>query len=345
MYDMPNDPLQSPTILPNGFHARPTHFDDADAVAGMLNACSVADAGAPSTHPDELRSDWQQPSLDLATDSVVVAAPDGAVAGYAIIWNGAPYVRPHLSADVHPAYRGQGIGTALCSWGEARAVSALPKAPEGTRVALRQYILSTNEAARALLAAREFALARHYLRMLIELDAPPPEPLVPDGLAIRPLVRHQDEEVLARAVRDGFRDHWGYVESPLEDEVREWNAFMDNTPHFDPGLFLLATDGEQVAGTCCAISQPGEGPEKGWIFALCVLPPWRRRGLAQALLLRSFGELYRRAIWRIGLGVDANNLTGATRLYEKVGMDVERRYEFWEKELRAGTDLATPAAE
>jgi hypothetical protein len=46
-------------------------------------------------------------------------------------------------------------------------------------------------------------------------------------------------------------------------------------------------------------------------------------------------------MWRIGLGVDADSLTGATRLYEKAGMRVERRYELWEKELRPGIESAT----
>ena len=35
------------------------------------------------------------------------------------------------------------------------------------------------------------------------------------------------------------------------------------------------------------------------------------------LLLHAFGELYRRGSYTIGLGVDSQNLTGATRLYEQ----------------------------
>jgi len=333
--------MQLPTPLPDGFHARPTVLDDAAAVAEQLNACSIADTGSPGTHPDELRSDWQQPSVDLANDSIVVLASDGAFAGHAIVWDSTPHVRPHLSADVHPAYRGRGIGTALCAWGEARAQQTIPKAPEGGRVAVREFILGTDEAARRLLGVRGFALVRHNLRMLIKLDAPPPEPQVPDGLTIRSFVRGQDEEAFAVALQEGFRDSWGFIETPLEDDLREWKAFMENTPHFDPELFLLAMDGRRIAGTLCGVSQPGEGPNKGWIFGLCVLRPWRRRGLAQALLLHSFGQLYDRGMWRIGLGVDADSLTGATRLYEKVGMRVERRHELWEKELRPGIESAT----
>jgi mycothiol synthase len=50
--------------------------------------------------------------------------------------------------------------------------------------------------------------------------------------------------------------------------------------------------------------------------------PWRRRGLAKALLYASFNEIRARGKPRAVLGVDAENPTGATRLYEGAGMRV-----------------------
>ena len=61
---------------------------------------------------------------------------------------------------------------------------------------------------------------------------------------------------------------------------------------------------------------------------------------ALALLHHSFGELYRRGKRKVGLEVDAQSLTGATRLYEKAGMRVDRQYDVYEKELRSGRDLS-----
>ena len=98
-----------------------------------------------------------QPSVDLANDAIVVLAPDGVIAAHAFVWDSAPHIRSHLSADVHPAYRGRGIGVALCAWGEAHAQQAIGKAPEGVRVAVREFILGSDEAARTLLA---FVLVR-----------------------------------------------------------------------------------------------------------------------------------------------------------------------------------------
>ncbi len=79
----------------------------------------------------------------------------------------------------------------------------------------------------------------------------------------------------------------------------------------------------------------------GWVDTLAVLRPWRRKGLGMALLRHSFAEFYRRGTHKIGLGVDAQNLTGATRLYERAGMHVARQYDAYEKELRAGVELST----
>ena len=81
--------------------------------------------------------------------------------------------------------------------------------------------------------------------------------------------------------------------------------------------------------------------DMGWVSTLGVRRPWRRKGLGLALLQHSFGEFHRRGKCRVGLGVDADSLTGATRLYEKAGMEVHRQYASYEKELRAGVDLST----
>ena len=83
----------------------------------------------------------------------------------------------------------------------------------------------------------------------------------------------------------------------------------------------------------------------GWIDTLGVRRPWRRQGLAEALLYHSFAELRRRGRTRVELGVDASSLTGATRLYEKAGMRAIREFTSFEKELRAGVNLATQMIE
>jgi mycothiol synthase len=334
-----------PLTLPIGYQARPVTLDDADRVADLLNAAAIADTGKGTTQPAEVLSDWQQPQLRLDTDTILVlqdaAAPDvPAPAAFAIFWDGPPYVQTFLDAKVHPAHRGRGLGAALLAWGEARARAAVELAPEGARVTVREFILSSNTAAQELLASRGWQRVRYNLRMAIELAERPADPLLPEGVRIRSFVRGQDDEHFAMTSEEAFADHWGYVRIPMAEALAQWRSYMDTSPNFDSDLFLLAvsdTAGENpIVGVCCGTARPAEGPEQGWVHNLAVLQAWRRRGIAHSLLIRCFQALYDRGLWKIGLGVDADSLTGATRLYEKAGMHVERRHEFWELGLRPG---------
>ena len=330
-----------PTQLPTGYAARPVTLDDAEAAAELSNAYTIALMGRPSIEAGEIRSDWGQPTMNLATNTLAVIAPDGSMAGRAEVWDSEPHVQPYVLAEVHPAHHGLGIGAALARWAEARGRQLLPAAPADARVILRQFKMSADEAAARLLSAQGYQVARHNLRMMIELDGPPPQPAVPEGLTIRPFVRGQEEAALLLAIREEFRDHWGHVEMPWDDDCREWMHFMETSPTCDPSLFFVAVDGDEIAGTALGQTAWAEDPEAGWIYALGVRRPWRRRGVALALLQQCFAAFHERGKRRAKLGVDAQSLTGATRLYQKAGMHVERQFDFYEKELRAGKDLST----
>ena len=100
---------------------------------------------------------------------------------------------------------------------------------------------------------------------------------------------------------------------------------------FDPSLWLLAFDGDELAGCSLGYLERGTDTDLGWIGTLGVRAPWRRRGLGEALLRRSFAALHARGKRRIGLGVDAGNVTGALRLYERAGMRPVRRSDNWRR--------------
>ena len=99
---------------------------------------------------------------------------------------------------------------------------------------------------------------------------------------------------------------------------------------FDPSLWFLAVDGEETAGFAICHRRSGD-PETGSVRLLGVRRRWRRRGLGRALLLHAFAELRRHGFKRAGLGVDAESLTGAHKLYESAGMHVEARFDVYEK--------------
>jgi ribosomal protein S18 acetylase RimI-like enzyme len=130
------------------------------------------------------------------------------------------------------------------------------------------------------------------------------------------------------------------VEEPFEEGLAHFKHMMTGYEGFDPSLFFLAMDGDEIAGiSLCPPSAIGDGT-MGWVGTLGVRRPWRKRGLGLALLRHSFGEFYRRGMHKVGLGVDAENLTGALRLYENAGMHIESAFDLFEKELRPGREIS-----
>lgn len=191
--------------------------------------------------------------------------------------------------------------------------------------AFRVSVPSTAPAG-AMLAARGFEVLRHSFQMRIDLDGPLPPLSWPDGVAVRTF-RTGEERLVYEVCRECFQDDWEPYE-PYE----EWAHFMLG-PDFDPALWFLAADGAELAGvSLCRPSHPGR-PGVGWVRTLGVRPPWRRRGLGLALLVHSFRELQGRGAESAGLGVWADNVTGAVRLYERAGMRVEERRDTYERAL------------
>jgi ribosomal protein S18 acetylase RimI-like enzyme len=321
--------------LPNSVKVRPATLADAQAMAQLLNECSIERTGRPLVTAQYVGGVLQTPGVNLETDTLLAFDPNDELAGCGLVQDSAPHTSYFAIVEVHPAHRRQGIGSLLCRWIEERAHSSLPLAPEGERVAIRQQRQSSDEAARELLVKRGYRIVRHNFRMAVELEAPPPGPVLPAGFTIRPFVREREGRALVRALRDGFRDSWGYEERPFEEEYERWMHMLDRDPEDDPAPFwFVAVGGEEIAGVCLCNPREAADPETAWIHALAVRPAWRRRGLALALLHHSFGQIYRAGKSRVALEVDTQNPTGATRLYEKAGMRVERQYDFYEKELR-----------
>jgi len=218
----------------------------------------------------------------------------------------------------------------------------IPDAPPDARFTIRGSFNATNKAAKTLFENEGYTMTRTFLRMVIAMETPPPAPQWPDGISVRTLRNRQDDLYTAYAANEeAFQDHWGHLPITFD----KWQHWVEEDPDFDPTLWFLAMDGDEVAGTCfCRSHLPGE-PDMGWVDDLGVRRPWRRRGIALALLLHASGEFWRRGQRQIGLGVDATSLTGATRLYEKAGMRETRRYIQYEKTLRPGVELSTQAVD
>jgi mycothiol synthase len=323
------------------FIFRPATLDDLPQAVAMFNRCSQEQIGQDEFSVETYRNEWSDPTIDLATDTRVAQTPEGRIVGCIEVWNSAPYVFSWVWGRVDPEYRGQGLGTALMEWAEERARSAIARAPAGTRVFMQTATISTHQPTIDLMLDQGLRPVRFSWTMARDLDEPPPAATWPEGVTVRTFIPGQDEEAVYRTVNGAFKDHWGHVETPFAEGLAMWEHRMLNNPEFDPSLWFLAVDGDQIAGAALCARRTDEDPDMGWVNTLGVLRPWRRQGLGLALLYHSFGELYSRGQRKVGLGVDAGSLTGATRLYEKAGMRAIRQFETYQKDLRSGLDLST----
>jgi mycothiol synthase len=329
----------------NGYEIRPATMDDIEAAVEMFNAFSVHAIGAPDATLDDIRTEWLLPEFDLEKSTRVAVAPGGEVAGYVEVWDIQELpVRLWVWGRVHPEHENRGLGTRLMTWAEARARQALSRVPEDLRVVYQAGALSNYEPAHRLFRDLGMKVTRHFWTMVIDLEGPPAAPAWPESVMVRAM-EPGEERAVVQAVRDSFRDHWGYVEQPFETEFERWRHFMANDKEFDPALWFLALEGGEIAGFSLCRLKSHEDPKMGWVNTLGVRRPWRKRGLGLALLQHSFAELQKRGQERAGLGVDASSLTGATRLYEKAGMRVLRQFDNYEKELRPGQDVSTQTVE
>ena len=327
--------------LPEGFTARGAHPDDVESALVLFNRWSRSVIGRDeSTVPDALRNEWSSPGFDPAQDIRVVFAPNGQMAGYIEVWtNLRPPVHPWMWGRVDPDYEDLGIGTWLLQWAEGHALRELPSLPAELRFAPRVGTYREAQKPKKLFEDLGYRQIRSSYQMLIEMDAPVPDPEFPAGILIRTYNAEIDAEAAYRAEVDSFRDHFGFVEEPFEQGLGRFRHFWEQEG-FDPSLLFLAVDGDEIVGICLCPPHAIEDPDVGWVGTLGVRRPWRKRGLGLALLRHSFHEFYRRGKHKVGLGVDAQNLTGALRLYESAGMHVQQAFDLYEKEIRPGKEIS-----
>ena len=213
---------------------------------------------------------------------------------------------------------GQGLGSELVRRAETRL-------RELGSARVHAIALAADEAAPALLAAHGYREVRRFWDMGIDFDGAPPEPVVPEGVRLERFGEAAARDFHA-ALEEAFADHWEHTPQPFE----EWWERKRSAPDYDPELWFLARAADEVAA---AIRNDPNRHGGGYVGALGVRRAWRGRGVGKALLQRSFCEFHRRGLIRATLGVDAENPTGATRLYEAVGMRVLCENVVYEKAL------------
>ena len=192
------------------------------------------------------------------------------------------------------------------------------------------YAPATDEAAAEAYRNAGFTVIRHAFTMLIELTGETAAPEWPDRIEVREW-QEGDDPAFHATLQEAFAENFGFTPTPYD----EWLRAIEAQPETDRLIWYLALQDDEVAGVAqCGWHSSGDRTF-GWVSDLGVRKPWRRRGLGLALLRHAFVELGRRGATRVGLGVDAENATGAVRLYERAGMQVTRRYDTWSLDTAA----------
>jgi ribosomal protein S18 acetylase RimI-like enzyme len=274
-------------------------------------APKVAAMGSPYA-PEPLdvlwvEREWTEPGFDLVADARLT---DDA---YIAVWDG-------RGGKAWIDALGRPTGEMLV-WAEARArEKALVRAFGGGWVG--------DEAILGLFERAGYQPVRHFFRMQIALGDADDRPVWPEGVSVRTF-RPGDERTFYDVHQETFADHW---EHDQPDPYDEWEHWLLQPPMFEPDLWFLAEEGGEPAGVAIC-HRRHEVPGMGRVDILGVRRPWRRRGLGRALMLHAFAEFKRAGLTEADLGVDGESLTGATRLYESVGMHVAARRDTYEKPL------------
>ncbi|MDD2921078.1 MAG: GNAT family N-acetyltransferase [Anaerolineales bacterium] len=317
------------THLDSALTLRAARWDDLNAVAKLVyDVCEADGDTTVAITPAELKNEWESEGFNVERDAFIVETRDGRVIGYEEFFNTKDHYDLRADGYIHPDFKNLGVGTSLLRSVEARAREDMTLAESDLRVFIRSSIDNKDKAGHDLHKNEGYAPIRYHWRMEIKLDEAQPAPLFPAGIELRPFVREEHVRAVWQADNEAFRDHWGSHDVPFET----WEHRKFGRPEFDPTLWMIAWDGDQIAG----FSQNRFRMGIGWVGTLGVRRAWRKNGLGLALLRHSFAEFYRRGMTTIGLGVDASNPTGATRLYQRAGMAVASEFVTYEKELRAG---------
>jgi mycothiol synthase len=291
---------------------RDAQAEEAAAIKELLEEHALASFGEPELSEDEIRSWFSQPKL-----WVQVAERDGRLLGYLDVnTEGAD----RFNVDVRTLDAEVASLLVVAAEGYARQKAETP--------VLRGYVQGDEPVLREAYEAAGWQPIRYSFQMRIDLDADVPEPVWPDGLTPRNFHPGEEERVY-EANMDAFSDHWDFRRQPMD----EWRPYTVDHHGFDPTLWWLVEDGGELAAISLNSWHFSGDPQYGWIGILGVRPPWRKRGLATALLRHSFRDFASRGATRVGLGVDGENTTGAVRLYERAGMRQVRRNDTYEKTL------------
>lgn len=301
---------------------------DRDALLALCRADEQAATGEASTTAAEIDELLNPAHTRIDEDQWVVV--DGTrIVGYGLVWDHGH--TDHQDVDVyrHPSLGSEALRAAVLDLLLAR-VADRARTAGYPRIVTGAGCYAADDQYASTLRSRGFTHVRTFHHLRIELD--PQTPVVtwsPPGVEIVGFIGdEQSWRELHTVVDTGFAEHWGYVPVAYE----HYRADIEAEPHPDLAMWRVAVADGRMVGVARASGRNVE-IGGGWVSELAVLPEYRGRGIARALLASAFEANRQAGRRRVGLHVDSDNGTGAVRLYESVGMMLERQIHAYERDV------------
>jgi mycothiol synthase len=304
--------------------------EDYPALVELVKASNAALGHTTHITAEELAAIVEVPEFNRQTDSIIFG-DGGRIIAMSNQGFSAESGRCWGDSVVHPDYWGQGIGAQLIRLTEARCMEWAESALAPDHPILLQFAAAEQNArALRLFEAHGYHVVRVFNQMHITFDQPMTAPPLPGKLVLHPFDAERDAEAVYETHMEAFANHWGFERDRYEDWLQQTLYHPSN----DISLWLIAYDGDEIVGICINRAGEGDDPDMAWVWALGVLPAWRRQGLGEALLRMSFARFQERGFKRAGLMVDSSNATNALALYKRAGMHVYRSKGVYHKMLR-----------
>lgn len=312
----PDDP-------PAGLLARRPVVDDAPQILPLMVACDLAVLGHSDSTLSELSADLVATGVDNERGGWLVTAADGTVVGWS--WTQYDEAASEVFVDLYS------LDADILRWlmRQARAYVGALAVEWGRPTVLAAGSYAHDEVYGGVLRDSGLEVVRSFWQMRLALDPGSDRPprTLPAGVTIR-LVDAEAEadlHLLHRLHEQSFVDHWHHTPREFDD----WYERFDKAAGRDPSQWWIAAVDREPAGLLIGSQSLAEINE-GYVDTLGVLRAFRGRGVAKALLYHAFDEAARRGRTRVGLGVDSESPTGATGLYESVGMSVDKVVLAWQ---------------
>ncbi len=325
--------LESPPI--GGLRFRMFAGDaDFPRMAAVITAAKIVDKVERVENAADLQRDYSHLVHSDPFQDLLVAEIAGEMVGYSrTSWYVDEKTRERIYVSfgfLQPQWRRRGIGRAMLHWNQAHLRQIAAGHPNSGERFFESFGYDQEAATTALLSGDGYQPVRHFYRMVRPDLENIPDLELPAGLEVRPVLPDAYRKVW-EASTESFRDHWGF-----DPETETYESWIDQRLQ-QPDLWQVAWAGDEIAGMVLPYIDDLENQEyhrlRGWTENICVRRPWRGQGLARALIARSLRLLKEKGMEQACLGVDTQNLTGALRLYEKMGYQPVERSTNWRKPM------------